>query len=163
MNIEFVTAAADAVAAIAVVVSLAYLGRQIHISNLQSQAAARYSFLDAYGAGNAAIASSTEASSVLYRGLSGGELSDAEKVQFTVLVGTFLNIWSVMYDLHQEGQLPESQWIIVRTDIHSMFGGGGGLKFWQDVGERNVSPEFAGFVNEMLSSGSSAYDFIRDN
>jgi len=163
MNIEFVTAAADAVAAIAVVVSLAYLGRQIHISNLQSQAAARYSFLDAYGAGNAAIASSTEASSVLYRGLSEGELSDAEKVQFTVLVGTFLNIWSVMYDLHQEGQLPESQWIIVRTDIHSMFGGGGGLKFWQDVGERNVSPEFAGFVNEMLSSGSSPYDFIRDN
>jgi len=163
MNIEFVTAAADAVAAIAVVVSLAYLGRQIHISNLQSQAAARYSFLDAYGAGNAAIASSTEASSVLYRGLSGGELSDAEKVQFTVLVGTFLNIWSVMYDLHQEGQLPESQWIIVRTDIHSMFCGGGGLKFWQDVGERNVSPEFAGFVNEMLSSGSSPYDFIRDN
>ena len=163
MNIEFVTAAADAVAAIAVVVSLAYLGRQIHISNLQSQAAARYSFLDAYGAGNATIASSTEASSVLHRGLTEGELSDAEKVQFTVLVGTFLNIWSVMYDLHQEGQLPESQWIIVKTDIHSMFGGGGGLKFWRDVGERNVAPEFAGFVNEMLSSGSSPYDFIRDN
>lgn len=52
MNIEFVTAAADAVAAIAVVVSLVYLGRQIHISNVQSQAAARYSFLDAYGAGS---------------------------------------------------------------------------------------------------------------
>ncbi len=163
MNIEFVTAAAEAVAAIAVVVSLVYLGRQIHISNLQSQAAARYSFLDAYGAGNATIASSTEASSVFHRGLTEGELSDAEKVQFTVLVGTFLNIWSVMYDLYQEGQLPESQWVIVKTDMHAMFGVGGGLRFWQDVGERNVSPEFAGFVNEMLSSGSSAYDFIRDN
>lgn len=163
MNIEFVTASADTVAAIAVVASLVYLGRQIHISNLQSQAAARYSFLDAYGAGNATIASSTEASSVLHRGLTDGKLSDAEKVQFTVLVGTFLNIWSVMYDLHQEGQLPDSQWIIVKTDLHAMFGGGGGLKFWQDVGERNVSPEFAGFVNEMLSSGSSPYDFIRDN
>ena len=163
MNIEFVTAAADAVAAIAVVVSLAYLGRQIHISNLQSQAAARYSFLDAYGAGNATIASSTEASSVFHRGLTNGELSDAEKVQFTVLVGTFLNIWSVMYDLHQEGQLPESQWIVVRTDIHSMFGSGGGLKFWQHIGQKNVSPEFAGFVNEMLSSDNSAYDFIRDD
>ncbi len=163
MNIEFVTAAADAVAAIAVVVSLVYLGRQIHISNVQSQAAARYSFLDAYGAGNATIASSTEASSVFYRGLTEGELSDAEKVQFTVLVGTFLNIWSVMYDLHQEGQLPESQWVIVKTDIHSLFGRGGGLKFWQDVGQRNVSPAFAGFVNGMLSSGSRAYDFIRDN
>ena len=56
MNIEFVTAAADSIAAIAVVVSLVYLGRQIHISNIQSKAAARYSFLDAYGAGNATIA-----------------------------------------------------------------------------------------------------------
>ena len=163
MNIEIFSVVADAVAAIAVVVSLVYLGRQIHISNLQSQAAARYSFLDAYGAGNATIANSTEASSVLHRGLTQGELSDAEKVQFTVLVGTFLNIWSVMYDLHEEGQLPESQWIVVKTDIHSMFGGGGGLNFWQDIGQKNVSPEFAGFVNEMLSSGSSPYDFIRDN
>ena len=163
MNIEFVTAAADAIAAIAVVVSLVYLGRQIHISNLQSKAAARYSFLDAYGAGNAAIASSTEASSVFYRGLTEGELSDAEKVQFTVLVGTFLNIWSVMFDLHQEGQLPASQWVTVTTDIHAMFGDGGGLRFWQDIGQRNVSREFAEFVNGMLSAGSRAYDFIPDN
>jgi hypothetical protein len=163
MDIELVTAAADAVAAIAVVVSLVYLGRQIHISNLQSQAAARYSFLDAYGAGNATIANSTEASSVFYRGLSGGELSDAEKVQFTVLVGTFLNIWSVMYDLHQEGQLPESQWVIVKTDIHAMFDEGGGRQFWQDIGQNNVSPEFAAFVSGMLSSDNKAYSFIREN
>ena len=42
MNIEIFSVVADAVAAIAVVVSLVYFGRQIHISNLQSQAAARY-------------------------------------------------------------------------------------------------------------------------
>ena len=38
-------------------------------------------------------------------------------MQFVALLGQFLNTWGVMYDLHQEGQLPESQWIVVRTDI----------------------------------------------
>lgn len=161
MNLEIITAAADAIAAVAVVASLIYLGRQIHIANLQSQAAARYSFLDAYGVANSTIATSTEASSVFHRGLTEGELSDAEMVQFTVLVGAFINTWSVMYDLHQEKQLPDSQWKIVQTDIQALFGEGGGRRVWEELGQHNVSEQFARFVNELLASEPRAYEFIR--
>ena len=161
MNLELIATIAEAVAAIAVVASLVYLGRQIHVSNLQSRAAARYSFLDAYGIANATIANSTEASSVFRRGLAGGELSESESVQFTVLVGQFLNTWSVMFDLHQEGQLPESQWTVVRTDILALFSTAGGRAFWRDIGEKNVSVEFAAFVNGMLSSDEIAYEFLK--
>jgi hypothetical protein len=161
MNLETITAAADAVAAIAVVASLIYLGRQVHLANLQSRAAARYSFLDAYGIANGTIANSTEASSVLHRGLTEGELSDGEAMQFYVLIGQFLNTWGVMYDLHREKQLPESQWTVVRTDIQAIFGVGGGAVFWREVGQKNVSQDFASYVNDLLSRGDTPYEFIR--
>jgi hypothetical protein len=162
MDLEIVTAAADAVAAIAVVASLVYLGRQIHIANLQSKAAARYSFLDAYGVANATIAASTEASTVLHKGLAEEELTEGEAVQFTVLIGQFLNTWCVMFDLHREGQLPKSQWMVVKTDIHALFSAGGGLEFWRRIGEKNVSSDFAAFVNALIAEESRPYEFLRD-
>ena len=110
---------------------------------------------------NATIATSTENSTVLLRGLTEGNLSAGEAMQFTVMIGQFLNTWSVMFDLYREKQLPESQWIVVRTDIRAIFGDGGGLTFWREVGHRNVSPEFAACVDEILAADEQGYTFVR--
>ena len=162
MNWEIVASTGEWAGAIAVVASLLYLARQIHISNLQSQAAARYSYLDAYGMANATIAASKESASVFEKGLEGGELVEGERLQFIVMLGQFLNTWGVMYDLHREGQLPESQWIVVRTDIKACFSTAGGKRVWDEIGRLNVSPDFAKWVKELLKSGESTYSMLED-
>lgn len=129
MTWQNVGAVGEWVAAIAVIASLLYLARQIKLANLQSEAAARYSFLDAYGLANATIGGSKKAASVFRRGLDNAELDSDERMQFIVLLRQFLNTWSVMFDLHQERQLPENQWHVVRTDIHAALGTPGGTAF----------------------------------
>jgi hypothetical protein len=160
MNWEIIGSTGEWAGAIAVVASLLYLARQIHLANLQSQAAARYLFLDAYGLANATIAASKESASVFQRGLEGKELVEGERMQFVALLGQFLNTWGVMYDLHQEGQLPESQWIVVRTDILASLTTTGGLQFWKEIGSLNVSQEFADWVHELLNGNETPYPFL---
>lgn len=81
-------------------------------------------------------------------------------MQFVALLGQFLNTWGVMYDLHQEGQLPESQWIVVRTDILASLTTKGGLQFWKEIGSLNVSQEFADWVHELLNGNETPYPFL---
>ena len=160
MNLETVSVLAEWISTIAVVVSLLYLARQIHISNIQSQAAARYSFLDAYAQVNAVMASSKDAASVFFRGLEEKQLDEAERGQFLVQLGQFLNIWIVMFDLHREKQLPASQWVVVKSDLLVCFSAKGGYRFWQEVGRHNGSPEFTQWVDALLASNEKPYPFL---
>jgi hypothetical protein len=160
MNWEILGATGEWAGAIAVVASLLYLARQIKLSNQNAQAAARYSFLDAYGRGNAAIGETRDSASVFRRGLTDELADEDEYMQFMILIGQFLNTWSVMFDLHQEGQLPANQWALVRADILSAFGTPGGTKFWQQVGKLNVHPDFVAFVDELLGSKETTYSML---
>ncbi len=160
MNWEIVGATGEWAGAFVVVITLFYLGRQIHLSNLQTRASARYSFLEAYGQAATAISETKEASAVYRKGLS-NELSDAdEEMQFIVLIGQFMNTWSVMFDLHLEGQLPDNQWHLVNTDILSVFSTPGGQIFWAKIGRENVHQEFAKYVDALLESGQSTYSML---
>ena len=163
MTWEMIGATGEWAAAIAVVASLLYLARQIKLANQQSKAAARYSFLNAYGLANAAIGESKESASIVRRGLDNDELDPDERMQFIVLLGQFMNTWSVMYDLHQENQLPENQWYVVRTDIHAAFGTPGGKAFWQELGKFNSPRKFAAFVDELIDSGDVPFDLLGDH
>ena len=157
MNWEIVASTGEWAGAIAVVSSLLYLARQIKLTNQQSRAAARYSFLDAYGTAIAAISETAESSSVYRRGMDDVDLTDDERMQFILQIGQFLNTWSVMFDLHQEDELPENQWRLVRSDIYSVFVTPGGRVFWETIGRLNAHEEFVQFVDELLTSGDSFY------
>ena len=160
MNWEIVSATGEWAGAVAVVASLIYLALQIRLSNQQSQASARYSFLDAYGQAATAISETKESASVYRRGLTGELHDDDEKMQFIVLVGQFMNTWSVMYDLYEEGQLPRNQWTLVRADIHAAFVTTGGKVFWEKIGRLNVHDSFASYVDELLESGKPSYSLL---
>lgn len=160
MNWEIVSSTGEWAGALAVVITLFYLARQIRLSNLQSQAAARYSFLEAYGQAATAISETREASSVYRRGLMDELEDEDEKMQFIVLVGQFMNTWSVMFDLHAEGQLPSNQWYLVNADILSVFSTPGGRLFWDRIGRANVHRAFASYVDELLSGGQSTYSLL---
>lgn len=83
-----------------------------------------------------------------------------EYIQFFALLGQFLNTWSVLYDLHADGMLPENQWTMVRKDIITMMSEPGGREFWERVGHLGVHEDFRDAVNEALASGEISYDMI---
>lgn len=70
MTWEMIGATGECAAAIAMVASLLYLARQIRQANQQTESAARYSYLNAYGLANSTIGESTQSASVFRRGLS---------------------------------------------------------------------------------------------
>jgi hypothetical protein len=146
--------------AVAVVASLVYLGRQIHQANAQSQADARYSFLDAYGQMNLAVATNKELASIFRRGMQGLDLDEDESVQYFVLMGQFLNTWSVLFDLNAERHLPDAQWTVIRKDIITTLSTPGGRKFWDDIGHLGVHDSFHKAVGKMLVSEETSYKIV---
>ncbi len=160
MNWDALGAVGEIVGAVAVVITLLYLARQIHQANAQTQAQARYSFVEAYGHMNASITANKGVASVFRRGIKGLELDEDEYIQFFALLGQFLNTWSVLYDLHATDMLPENQWSMVRKDIITMMSEPGGRDFWERVGRLGVHEDFRDAVDEALTSGDETYEMV---
>ena len=142
------------------VASLVYLGRQIHQANAQSQADARYSFLDSYGQLNLTVAEDRDLASVFRRGLQGLDLDEDEAIQYFALMGQFLNTWSVLFDLRVERHLPETQWTVIRKDIIALLSTPGGRAFWDDVGTLGVHEDFRNEVEKILASEEISYKIV---
>ncbi len=157
MNWDALGAIGEVVGAIAVVVTLIYVARQIHQATAQTQAAAQYSFIEAYGEMNTSITNSKKVASIFRRGIMGEVLDPDEYYQFFALIGQFINTWSVLFDLHNDGLLPESQWTMVRKDIITMMNEPGGREFWEKHGRGAVHDRFRDAIDEVLDSGESSY------
>jgi len=157
MNWEIVASTGEWAGAFAVIASLLYLARQVKLANRQSRGAARYLFLEAYASAHIANAESIQAASIYRRGLDDSDLSEDEQMQFTFQLGLFSNTWSVMFDLHEEGELPANQWYLVRSDIYSAFITPGGKRFWDEIGRLNTHQRFVDYVDELLESDLQSY------
>ena len=161
MNWDAIGAIGELIGAVAVVVTLIYVARQIHQANAQTQAAARYSFIEAYGEMNTSITNNKEVASIFRRGFLGEPLDDDEHYQFFALIGQFINTWSVLFDLHEDGLLPENQWVMVRKDIITMMNEPGGRDFWEKYGRGAVHEAFRNAVDKVLESGETSYTMRR--
>ena len=109
---------------------------------------------------NLTIAESKNLASVFRRGMQGLDLDEDEAVQFFVVVGQFLNTWSVLFDLYKENQLPVTQWIVVKKDIITMLSTPGGRAFWDDVGKLGVHDECRDEIEKILASDETSYKFM---
>ncbi len=144
---------------ILVFVTLVYLAIQTRNINRQSQAEARYAFVDSMADINMGIAHSEQTASVWRRGLDSIEnLNDDERMQFFMFVGQYANSWAVMHQLHLDQMLPRTQWDIVRNDVVSILSTGGGKAFWKGGGEAAFDPGFRDWVNTELGAGDRPYD-----
>lgn len=157
MNWEGIAAVSEFVGAVVVVITLIYLARQIHQVNAQGQASARYSFIDAYGQMNMAISGSKEVASLFRRGMKGLQLDEDEHYQFFALLGQFINTWSVLFDLHEDGLLPENQWTMVRKDIITMLSDNGGRAFWDQYARHGVHDAFRDAIDSALENEKPSY------
>jgi hypothetical protein len=159
MNWDIIASTGEWAGAIAVIASLLDLARQIKALNQQSRSAARYSFLEAYSNAHLAKEGSTQVASVFRRGLDDSGLSEDEQMQFSFQLGQFLNTWSVMFDLHEEGELPANQWYLVRSDIYAFYITPGGKRFWEELGRLNTHQSFVDYVDDLLESGLPSWNW----
>ena len=159
MNWDAIGAMGELIGALAVIITLLYVGRQIREANAQTQAMSRYSLIEALGEINLLVASSKENASVFRRGLEGQELDADETIQFFTIIGQFVNTASVLFDLHNDGLLPDNQWFLIRKDIISIFSEPGGRRFWNEQARLGVHERFRDAVDEVLASGESSYKF----
>lgn len=160
MDWDAIGATGEWAGALAVVASLIYLATQVRYSNRQTQAAARYSFLDTYGQLHASMIENKAAAAVFRRGLAGESLDEDEAFQFLFSLGQWINTWGVMYELHEEGQLPEGQWSIARQDIYEFLSTPGGREYWDRFGKAWMDPGFSATVEARLNSGEKTHDIL---
>jgi hypothetical protein len=91
----------------------------------------------------------------------GAELDEGERMQFIALLGQFFNTWGVMFDLHNEGQLPESQRKVVRTDIKAVLQTPGGFALWNDILVHNYEGDFVSYVSSLRDSEECTFDILK--
>ena len=159
INWDALGAVGELLGAFVVLVTLGYLAIQTRSINKQSQAEARYAFVEAMAQVNMVIAQSTTTASIWRRGLESiQELTEDERMQFFMCLGQYSNLWSVMHQLHEDKLLPQEQWLVVRNDMVSILGSDGGRYFWKNGGEAAFDPGFSAFVNSELKSSDRPYD-----
>jgi len=159
MNWEALGAMGEVLGSLLVLATLIYVAIQTRDLNKQSQAEARYAFVDAVADINMVIAQNKETASVWRRGLESAEDLDAdERMQFLMLIGQYANLWSVMHQLYEDHLLPQTQWTIVKNDITSILGSNGGTYFWKNGGGAAFDKSFVDFVRTELESGNRPYD-----
>ena len=109
---------------------------------------------------NLTVAQNKDLASLFRRGVQGLELDEDEAVQYLAFLGQFLNTWSVLFDLHVERHLPDSQWIVIKKDIITMLSTPGGRAFWNDVGKLGVHKDFENAVEKILASEETSYEIV---
>jgi hypothetical protein len=150
------------VAAVLVAPTLLYLALQVRQNTKQLKAAARYQFVEATGQINAVMAGETSAASVFRRGISDyASLDEDERWQFLIIIGQHLQIHSVMFELYEDGLLPETQWHNVRKDILSVVRSDGGKRIWEEFGKGGLDPKFVAYVERARASAEATYDMTK--
>jgi len=109
---------------------------------------------------NLTVAEDKNLASIFRRGMQGLELDEDEAIQYIAFLGQFLNTWSVLFDLHVEGHLPDSQWTVIRKDMITMLSTPGGREFWNDVGKLGVHYDFENAVEKILASEETSYKIV---
>lgn len=149
-------------AAILVAPTLLYLALQVRQNTKQLKAAARYQFVEATGQMNAVIIGDKGAASMFRRGTENYASLDAdERIQFLFIIGQHLQIHSVMFELREDGLLPETQWHNVRKDILTIVRSDGGKRIWEEFGRTGLDPKFVAYVERAVASDEATYDMAK--
>lgn len=149
-------------AAMLVAPTLVYLALQVRQNTAQLRAVARYQFVEASGQMNTLTAGNPQMASLFRRGIANLDaLNEDERMQFTVFVGHFLQIYSVMFELHKDRLLPDSQWYNIRMDLASLLGSPGGRRVFETFGRTGLDPAFIAMLDALTKDVAAPYDISK--
>ena len=159
MTIQDWGAIGEIVGALAVVISLLYLGKQIHIQNRESRLSTINSSLSEWNSLLALIADNAELASIWARGLRNEELSEEDEVRFRAFSNSYFRVVEGLYLQHLEGRLDDRIWHGICGGMRELLASAGLHRFWKHRQEW-YSSEFRGFIDDAISSSDTTVSFL---
>lgn len=151
MTIQDWGAIGEIIGALAVVISLLYLAKQIHIQNRESRLSTINSSLSEWNSLLALVADNAELACVWAKGLRNEKLSEEEEVRFRAFTNSYFRVVEGLYLQHLEGRLDDRIWHGISRGTTDMLASPGLHRFWSHRQEW-YSAEFRAFVDDAISS-----------
>jgi len=152
MTIEQLGSLGELIAAIATVITLVYLSFQIRTSNRISRVESRRTTTAQSGEFSALIANSSEAASILRRGLSDlDSLDPDERVRFNFLFSMLVSQTQSTFEDSELAILDEETFEIVCAPVFRMLATPGGFQFWNEW-KRGYVPAFRRRIDKVLAN-----------
>ena len=139
MDWEILGSVADIAAAVAVVISLVYLARQLRHNAVASDSAA----VIAYGAASAAIsttlAQDAELNKLFWAYAAGEDMPEEDARRAHSIFFLYINVSEQAFDLYRSGALSEEKWQGRYQQLKWFVNQPGFHKFWQEYSELNAA------------------------
>ena len=146
MNWDAIGAIAELVGAVAVVATLVYLATQIRNSNLAARVASRQEMARQYSDFADGLIENPETNRIYRTGLSGGELTDDERILFSTILHKCFWYFSTMYYQVEIYGLADAEWHQSRMMIKRV-SNNPGMKAWWQEHKGDYDPSFANFMD----------------
>jgi hypothetical protein len=148
MNWEAIGALGEIVGAIAVVVSLVYLGVQIRAQNRESRIASVHDVLEGFRTEISAFRNA-ELAGLFGKGAKDFEaLSDTEKIQFVAMIQGPFRFWEEAYHQHKENRLSLEMWNGIHAQMRDFAATPGCQRVWA-LRRHTYSDEFRSYVDKI--------------
>ena len=161
MNWDALGAIAEVIGAIAIVISLIYVGVQVNDSTRAVRSATANEMSTALSSWYSELGNSRQGSEVFWRGMTNPEsLTPEERFQFIVNAHGIFWLYQAAYYLAEEGTLDEE---LRDSIINTMLGFRelpGFLLYWEQRGGI-FKDDFRQTVDDMLASGATNHDVER--
>ena len=130
MNWDAIGAVGEIVGALAVVVTLLLLVRQMRQNSIAIRSQTHDSAMRGYNELNALVASRSDLAEMFQRGQEDPESLDAtERIQFTFLLGSYLNQTETLFRMFESRILSEQEWHRFAAVIAQIMSTPGGQQF----------------------------------
>ncbi len=152
MTLEQYYYIAELVAAVALIISLIYVGIQVKLSTKATQAATAQSYVDTMNGYVGLINSSRNLAKVLHNGANGlDNLQGEEVIQFYAFHDQCFITFEAFYFEWKHGLLAQQLWDTYRHVIISLLMQSGQREYWQNR-KHWYDDEFQRYVEELLES-----------
>jgi len=152
MNWDAIGAAGEVFGGIAVLISIVYLAIQVKQNTEENRVLRAQGLVAANADANALIANNSELSEIVRAGMFDFDaLSETEQFRFSTLFFSFMSKYDFAYHQRITGRLDEQFWERTAYDIRVFLNLPGANRWWHRDKPR-YSPEFAAYVDELLSS-----------
>jgi hypothetical protein len=148
MNWDAIGAVGEIIGAIAVVVSLGYLGVQIRVQNRESRMASVHDVLEGFRTEIAAFRK-VELAELLGKGTKDFEaLSETERIQFIAMIQGPFRLWEEAYHQHRGNRLSLAMWEGIHAQMRDFSAPPGCQKVWA-LRRHTYSEEFRTYVDNV--------------
>ena len=157
MNWEALGAIGEILGAFGVILTLAYLARQIRESNQAVRQAAMQEVLSLNSQLLSQLGTDNELAALWIRGCAdSGDLPDSERVQYRAQLMQLALLWERCYFLHESGNLDEWIWDDVRNGLRATMLSAGFQSWFEDTKHR-LNDQWRSHIIQELSTSSGDY------